>query len=356
MTEQNKKAAAALESMFEHYKTPCQVVDIISNNFSTLYQLEPCQGVKVNKIKSLLPDLSIYFDNPQIIINEGLYLKVDTKNAQRIFYDFFKYADKDTSKRIPLYLGVDEKNQKICLDLSKLPHLLVSGSTGSGKSVFLHDLILSLLSENNQLLMIDPKRVELSIYKGVKGVNVLTDTDDILRGLQSAVDLMYSRYSIMENQGIVDGHGHFDPYIIIIDELSDLMLNKEIKKQVETSICRIAQMGRAAAVHVIIATQRPSVNVLTGLIKANIPARVVFSCASAVDSRCIINQKGAERLKGLGDGYIMLSDTDNLTRFQAYSNNTTDILNFIKPIMTPTRTQRPTQRPKKLGLFARLLA
>ena len=287
--------------------------------------------------------MSIYFSNPQIIIDGGLYLKVDNLNSQRVFYDFFKYADQDTQKEIPLYLGVDEKNKKVCLDLSKLPHLLVAGSTGSGKSVFLHDIILSLLSKNNNILMIDPKRVELSIYKGVKGVQVLTDTADILRGLQNAVDLMYLRYSTMENENILDGHGRFDPYIIIIDELADLMLNKEIKKQVELSICKLAQMGRAAAVHLVLATQRPSVNVLTGIIKANIPARVVFSCASAVDSRCIINQKGAERLKGLGDGLIMLSDTDNLTRFQAYSNNTTDILNYIKPIKAQTQT--PTQRP-----------
>jgi S-DNA-T family DNA segregation ATPase FtsK/SpoIIIE len=355
MNAQNQNAIDSMVKILEYYKTPCDIDDIIINNFSIMYHLIPKQGITVNKLKRILPDISIYFDNPDIIIDQGLYLKIDNKNAKRIFYDFFQYADKDDSKCIPIYAGIDEKNSKIVLDLATLPHLLIAGSTGSGKSVFIHDCILSLLSGNNKILMIDPKKVELSMYKGVKGVNVITEPNDILNGLQYAVNLMYQRYSAMESQGITDGHNIFNPYIIIIDELADIMLNKAIKKECERLISKLTAMGRAAAIHMIIATQRPSVNILTGIIKVNIPTRISFKTSSAIDSRCILNKKGSESLRGMGDGYILTPDSSDFIRFQAYSNTPDSINSFITPIKNITTTT-PKQKTQKQGFIKRLFA
>lgn len=350
---QNQTAIDALESMFEYYNTPVKVNNIIVNNFSILYELIPNQGITVNKIKRLMPDFSIYFNHPELIIDQGLYLKIDNNQNNRVFYDFFKYADKDDSKQIPIYAGIDEKNNKIVLDLAILPHLLIAGSTGSGKSVFIHDCILSLLSGQNNILMIDPKKVELSMYRGVNGCQVITEPDEILTGLQNAVNLMYQRYSIMESRGITDGHTIFNPYIIIIDELADIMLNKAIKKECERLISKLTAMGRASSIHLIIATQRPSVNVLTGIIKANIPARISFTCASAIDSRCILDRKGAETLQGKGDAYIKLCDCDNFIRIQAYNNSIQGIKDFIKPLQTQSKT---IQYKPKTSILRKLFA
>ena len=161
----------------------------------------------------------------------------------------------------------------------------------------------------------------------------------------------------MERRGISDGHTVYNPYIVVIDELADIMLNKALKRQAEIIISRLAAMGRAAAVHLVVATQRPSVNVLTGLIKANIPCRIAFTCATAIDSRCILDHKGAETLQGKGDGFIKLSDCAEFIRFQAYNNTRQDIQTFIAPI-TDTR-RRTTTQPKQAtrrGFFQRLFA
>lgn len=337
-------------AVFNNNKTPVNITGVNVSNFSIIFELEPLQGVTVSKIKRLLPDLSIYVKNPTIEVNNGLFLKIDNTFSQRQFYDFVKYAEQDTTKKIPLYFGITEDNKKLVVDLAKLPHLLVAGATGSGKSVFMHDCILSLLNlKAVNLLLIDPKKVEYSKYKNVIGCDVRTEYPHILQGLQNAVALMYSRYEEMEKKGIVDGHCYYMPYIVIIDELADLMLNKAIKKDVEMFICRLAQMGRACNIHLIIATQRPSVNVLTGLIKANIPCRVAFTCASAIDSRCIIDRKGAETLTGCGDGLLMQADGKTFTRFQAYSVDENTFRNYHLTYNRPTQTKQ-----KRAGLFKRL--
>ena len=347
MNTQNTQAAAALEQMLLALGVPCSVDDIRSNSFSIFYKLTPTGKTTVAKLRRVCLDLSIHFGNPEIVINNGLFLKIDNTAGNRVFYDFFKYAEKDTSgAAIPIYCGVDEHNNKIILDLSTLPHLLIAGATGTGKSIFIHDLILSLLTQDNNLLLIDPKYVELSLYKNTRGVNVITDNNAIIPALENAYNLMIERYRQLERSGEVNAHNLYKPYIIVIDELSDIMLNKATKRQAELLISKIAAMGRAASVHLIIATQRPSVNVLTGLIKANIPARIAFTCASAIDSRCILDRKGAETLQGKGDALIKLCDCDNFIRIQAYNNSIQEIKDFIKPLQEQTRQVNTRYKPK----------
>ena len=354
LTDENRQAAGALESMLSALNVPCLVEDIEINSFSIYYRLLPQGKTSVNKLKRIIIDLSIYFHNPQIIIDNGLYLKIDNVSGNRTFYDFFKYAEKTSgAELIPLYVGIDEHGKKIILDLSTLPHLLIAGATGTGKSIFIHDLILSLLTQDNNLLLIDPKYVELSLYKNTRGVNVITDNENIIPALENAYNLMIERYRQLERSGETDGHKVFKPYIIVIDELSDIMLNKSTKRQAELLISKIAAMGRAASVHLIIATQRPSVNVLTGLIKANIPARISFTCASAIDSRCILDRKGAELLQGKGDALIKLCDCDNFIRIQAYNNTIQGIKDFIKPLQEHTRQVNTRYKPK-LNIWRKL--
>ena len=353
LTDENRKAAGAMESILSALNTPCIVEDIESSCFSIFYKLIPTGKTSVNKLKRIVLDLSIYFNNPEIIINNGLYLKIDNVSGNRQFYDFFKYAETSEKEKIPLYCGIDEHNRKVVLDLSTLPHLLIAGATGTGKSIFIHDIILSLLSQENDLLLIDPKIVELSLYKNTRGVNVITDINLVIPALENTYNLMIERYRQLERAGETDAHNIYKPYIVIIDELSDIMLNKAIKRQAELLLSKIAAIGRAANVHLIIATQRPSVNVLTGLIKANIPARISFTCASAIDSRCILDRKGAETLQGKGDAFIKLCDCDNFIRIQAYNNTIQGIKDFIKPLQTQTKT---IQYKPKTSIFRKLFA
>ena len=346
LNEQNKQAAGAMESILSALNTPCIVEDIESNSFSIYYKLIPTEKTTVNKLKRIILDLSIYFQNPQIIIDNGLYLKIDNVSGNRVFYNFFDYVERSEKEKIPLYCGIDEHGKKIILDLASLPHLLIAGATGTGKSIFIHDLILSLLTQENSLLLIDPKIVELSLYKNTRGVNVITDINKVIPALENTYNLMIERYKQLERSGETDAHNIYKPYIVVIDELSDIMLNKAIKRQAELLLSKIAAIGRAANVHLIIATQRPSVNVLTGLIKANIPARISFTCASAIDSRCILDRKGAETLQGKGDALIKLCDCDNFIRIQAYNNSIQEIKDFIKPLQEQTRQVNTRYKPK----------
>ena len=353
LTDENRQAAGAMESILSALNTPCIVEDIESNSFSIYYKLIPTGKTTVNKLKRIILDLSIYFQNPQIIIDNGLYLKIDNISENRVFYNFFDYVERSEKEKIPLYCGIDEHGKKIILDLASLPHLLIAGATGTGKSIFIHDLILSLLTQENSLLLIDPKIVELSLYKNTRGVNVITDINKVIPALENTYNLMIERYKQLERSGETDAHNIYKPYIVVIDELSDIMLNKSTKRQVELLISKIAAMGRAASVHLIIATQRPSVNVLTGLIKANIPARISFTCASAIDSRCILDRKGAELLQGKGDALIKLCDCDNFIRIQAYNNTIQGIKDFIKPLQEHTRQVNTRYKPK-LNIWRKL--
>jgi S-DNA-T family DNA segregation ATPase FtsK/SpoIIIE len=233
--------------------------------------------------------------------------------------------------RLKLALGQDVAGQPMCADLTAMPHLLIAGATGSGKSVCINDLIACLLLNNTpqelRLLMVDPKMVELVTYNGIPHLvtPVITELDKVVNALQWATSEMDRRYREFSRVGVrnLEGYNVYAternleklPYlVIIIDELADLMMSQPV--EIEKLICRLAQMSRATGIHLIIATQRPSVDVVTGLIKANFPARIAFAVTTQVDSRVILDSPGAEKLLGRGDMLVMSSDSSKLTRLQ----------------------------------------
>lgn len=219
-------------------------------------------------------------------------------------------------------LGKGADGMPFCVDLAKMPHTLIAGTTGSGKSVMLQCILASLLTRYSpsqlQLIMIDTKRVELGPYKGIKHLpfDVAKTAKDAILQLTWACREMDARYQNIERKGLRSYDGLYVPTLIVIEELADLMLDKATKKQIETLIVRIAQLGRAAGIYLLMATQRPSVDVVTGLIKANVPGRICMTVASWRDSMVMLDQRGAEDLNGRGDCFVMIPGHRDLQRVQ----------------------------------------
>lgn len=249
--------------------------------------------------------------------------------------------------------GVDINNNPVILDIAKAPHILIAGTTGSGKSVLLNSMIISLLYKATpvtaQFILIDPKQVELTAYKDLPHLYkpIVTDVNKAVLTLADACAEMDRRYKTLAAAGyksLADCPQLFPRLYIVIDELADLMLTS--KNAVEMSIIRIAQLGRAAGIHLIIATQRPSVNIVTGLIKANIPTKIALSVSNIHDSMTILNHGGAEKLTGRGDAILKTPDSIIERRFQAAFTPDSDIKNIVD--------YYSRSNPKKSGLFARL--
>lgn len=295
----------------------------------TQYELKPARGVKVSTIANRADDLALALSAKSIRIEAPIpgkpFVGVEVPNEVQAtvgFSDVIENSKFNSKHPLTVPLGRDVNNEVISADLASMPHLLIAGSTGSGKSVAINGIISSLLMrlKPNQvkLMMVDPKRVELSMYNNLPHLlaPVISEPRKAARGLQKAVKEMEHRYELFADHGVrnIDGwNKKVDQYnsakgkamprlpyiVIIVDELADLMMTA--KGDVENSIVRIAQMGRAAGVHLILATQRPSVDVITGLIKANVPSRIAFAVSSGIDSRTILDQNGAEKLLGKGD-------------------------------------------------------
>ena len=320
LAQEIEENAQILQKTLESFHVNAKVISACHGPAVTRYDLEPAPGVKVSKITNLAEDIALQLATSSVRIEpvpgkaaigieipnrtlEGVQLREVLENPQ------FQEA----SSKLTVGLGMDISGQAIFADIGKMPHLLVAGATGSGKSVCINTLISSILfkatPDEVKFILIDPKMVELSNYNGIPHlmVPVVTDPKKASSVLNWAVQEMEKRYSIFATHGVRDIKAFNRRYpdekipfiVIVIDELADLMMVSP--KDVEDAICRILQKARAAGIHMILATQRPSVNVITGIIKANLPSRISFAVSSQVDSRTILDRGGAETLLGKGD-------------------------------------------------------
>ncbi len=332
----------------------------------TRYELAPAEGVRVNKIANLADDIALSLEAETIRIEApipgkhtvGIEVPNKSKSivALRDIIESDKFAD--NKSKLSFALGKDVAGDAVVTDIAKMPHLLIAGSTGSGKSVCINTLITSILYKSKpsevKLLMVDPKVVELSVYNGIPHllIPVVTDPKKAAGALAWAVQEMVNRYSLFAQKNVRDIKGYNeeaekagDPklpqIVIIIDELADLMM--VAAKEVEDAICRLAQMARAAGMHLVIATQRPSVDVITGIIKANIPSRIAFAVSSQVDSRTILDGAGAEKLLGKGDMLFYPSGAPKPTRIQGAFVSDKEVENIVKFIKKDGESQYDEQ-------------
>ena len=329
--EHLKNTAAKLQKTLHDFGVEVTINHISCGPTVTRYELTPQQGVKVSKILSLSDDIKLNLAAADIRIEapipgkSAIGIEVPNKTNTAVLLRELLESQAFLRHKSPLAfaVGKDIAGQPVVTDIGKMPHLLIAGATGSGKSVCINTLILSILykspPEDVKFIMIDPKVVELSVYNGIPHlfIPVVTDPKKAAGALNWAVSEMTERYQKFAELGVRDLAGYnsrvetmpepeegerpkkMPRLIIIVDELADLMMVAQ--NEVEDSICRLAQLARAAGIHLIIATQRPSVNVITGLIKANMPSRIALSVTSGVDSRTILDMNGAEKLLGRGD-------------------------------------------------------
>jgi DNA segregation ATPase FtsK/SpoIIIE, S-DNA-T family len=364
--------ARRLEKKLEDFGVHGEVVEISPGPVITMYEYKPAPGIKISKVASLADDLTLALRAPSVRIvapipgKDAIGIEIANNKRDHVYLkEVLSSKDfKDSNNRLTIALGMDITGIPVITDLVKMPHLLVAGATGTGKSVSLNAMINSLLFKLTpdavKFLMIDPKRIELSVYKDIPHLlhPVVTEPKEATRALRWAVQEMERRYMLLSDRGVRnidaynkkiikqkkataiggdEGLGDPLPYIIlIIDELADLMMVST--REVEEYITRLAQMARAAGIHLIIATQRPSVDVLTGIIKANFPTRISFQVSSKVDSRTILDTNGAEHLLGEGDMLFMPPGVGKLTRIHgAYisEDEVKRVTDFIKAQLKP---------------------
>jgi len=315
------EGAEILIKTLKNFGIDCKLIQINRGPRITRYELQPAPGVKVSKITNLSKDIALSLAKSDLRIEApipgkaAVGIEVPNKNMSNVTLKEIIESDEyqDNYYDIPFAIGKDIAGQNIISDISSMPHLLIAGATGSGKSVCVNSLILSALfkltSDDLKMILIDPKVVELNIYNGIPHllVPVVTDVNKAAQALNWAVQEMSNRYDLFAKRNVrdIDSYNNKEKedklpkILIVIDELADLMAASP--KEVEDSITRLAQLARAAGIHLVIATQRPSVDVITGTIKANIPTRIAFSVSSYVDSRTILDTSGAEKLLGKGD-------------------------------------------------------
>ena len=354
--------ARILEKKLRDYGIEGEVVEVRPGPVITMYEFEPAPGIKVSRISNLADDLAMALSAVSIRIiapipgKAVVGIEVPNKTRQTVYLREIIESDVFASSRnmLTLCLGKTTSGEPFVTDLTKMPHLLVAGSTGSGKSVSLNTMIISILFKatplNVRFMMIDLKMLELSPYEGIPHLllPVMTNAKNAKTALRWLIDEMERRYQLMSERGVrnidrynqkmIKEEGETIPYIVVvIDELADLMMVST--KEVEEYIARLAQMARASGIHLILATQRPSVDVLTGIIKANFPARMSFKVTSKVDSRTILDANGAESLLGAGDMLFLSPGVGRLQRVHSpfvTEGEIKGIVEFLKTQGAPT--------------------
>lgn len=367
--------AAVIENTLEAFGITAKVVEVNLGPAVTQYAIEVAIGTKLSKINALSNDLALALAAPtgQIRIEAPIpgrsLVGIELPNKAPEFVSLKKILEHDRLKhhksKLAVALGLDVSGQPIVADLARMPHVLIAGQTGSGKSVCINAFIASLLFRTSpqevSLIMVDPKRVELTGYNGIPHLisPVIVEPKKVLSALTWAMSEMDRRYKLFSEVGVRNLEGYNElsgfqamPYIVIfIDELADIMLFAPV--EVEDAITRIAQMARATGIHLVIATQRPSVDIITGLIKANIPSRIAFAVSSMIDSRVIIDQPGAEKLLGRGDMLYVPPDAAKPSRIQGAfisDKETGQMIEYLKKQgVSPNYTEEVTTMPVSTG-------
>lgn len=360
---QLRETAMKLQQILQNFGVKVTVTNVSCGPSVTRYELQPEMGVKVSKIVGLSDDIKLNLAAADIRIEAPIPGKAavgievpNKENSAVMLRDLLESGEfRQSASKISFAVGKDIGGKAVVTDIGKMPHVLIAGATGSGKSVCINTLIMSILykatPEEVKLIMIDPKVVELSVYNGIPHlmIPVVTDPKKAAGALNWAVAEMDRRYRSFAEYGVRDMKGYNEKVssmppaedgqrqeplpqiVVIVDELADLMM--VAPGEVEGSICRLAQLARAAGIHLVIATQRPSVNVITGLIKANMPSRIAFSVSSGVDSRTIIDMNGAEKLLGKGDMLFYPSGYQKPARVQGSfvtDKEVQDVVEFLK--------------------------
>ena len=349
--------ATRLQKTLYSFGVQAKVENVSVGPAITRYELKPAEGVRVSKIANLADDIALNLAAETIRIEAPIPGKqavgIEVPNAEKETVHFRDVVEsdefQDAKSKLSIALGKDVSGNMAIGDIAKMPHALIAGATGSGKSVCINTIITSIIYKAKpsevKFVMVDPKVVELSVYNGIPHllIPVVTDPKKAAGALAWAVQEMDNRYNVFAQKGVRDlkgynalaekeaGMGKLPQIVIIIDELADLMM--VAAKEVEDSICRLAQKARAAGMHLIIATQRPSVDVITGIIKANIPSRIAFAVSSQVDSRTILDQIGAEKLLGKGDMLFYPSGSPKPSRVQGAfvsDDEVEKIVSFVK--------------------------
>ena len=378
-TMEMRENTRRLNETLASFKIEAHIINVTRGPSVTRYEVELDKGVRLNKLTTCADDIALSLGASGVRIaavpGKISVVGIEVPNRAVTMVSLREVIDcnefNKAKSKSSFAVGKDIGGNCIIGNISKLPHMLIAGTTGSGKSVCMNSIIISLLykasPEDVKLIMVDPKMVELGIYNGIPHllIPVVTDPKKAAGSLQWAVTEMMRRYKAMSDAGVRDlesynsiveaeGEGTKLPQVVvIIDELADLML--VAAKEVEESICRIAQMGRAAGIHLIIATQRPSADVITGLMKANIPSRIAFSVASAMESRIILDTQGAEKLVGKGD--MLYAPIGNGKPLRVQGCFVTDaevesVTNYVKENYTTTYDQQVMEEIEKKALQA----
>ncbi len=358
--------ATKLQKTLYSFGVSAKVENVSVGPAITRYELKPAEGVRVSKIANLADDIALNLAAETIRIEapipgkQAVGIEVPNKEKEAVHLREVLGSDefKESDSKLTVALGKDVAGNIQLADIAKMPHVLIAGSTGSGKSVCINSIITSIIYKSKpsevKMVMVDPKVVELSVYNGIPHllIPVVTDPKKAAGALAWAVQEMDNRYNLFAQKGVRDLKGYnkaiekeeetgkLPQIVIIVDELADLMMIAA--KDVEESICRLAQKARAAGMHLVIATQRPSVDVITGLIKANVPSRIAFAVSSQVDSRTILDSVGAEKLLGKGDMLFFPSGAPKPMRVQGAfvsDEEVEKIVDFIKQNGTATYSE-----------------